>query len=170
MEFNFKTTYNAKSMSVMSKALRKTIRKRHSKISHILGWIIFALGIVLILFSNKNFSLMLFLNILATIVIFLTLIFEDKINGYFAWKKIPPGTDLSNATFFEDYFLSTTELGESKFTYDNIIALAEEKSYFVFIYSKNHAQIYCKSSLSGGTLEEFRQFIEEKTKKNIINI
>ena len=39
--------------------------------------------------------------------------------------------------------------------------------FFVFIYSANHAQVYDKNSMSGGTAEEFCRFIEEKTGKKV---
>ena len=44
MKFTFETEYNTKTMSVMAKALRKTIRKKHSRRSHIFGWIVSALS------------------------------------------------------------------------------------------------------------------------------
>ena len=45
--------------------------------------------------------------------------------------------------------------------------MAETKDYFVFLFSKNHAQVYDKRTLTGGTAEEFRAFMQEKTGKAI---
>lgn len=36
-EFTFETTYNQKAMTTMARALRKTVRKKHSRRSHIFG-------------------------------------------------------------------------------------------------------------------------------------
>ena len=41
---------------------------------------------------------------------------------------------------------------------------------FVFIFSISHAQVYDKSGLTGGTVEEFREFIQRKTEKEIVAI
>jgi len=40
MEFRFETVYNQKAFTSMAKALRKTIRKKRSKRSHIFGWMV----------------------------------------------------------------------------------------------------------------------------------
>lgn len=37
----------------------------------------------------------------------------------------------------------------------------------MFLFSKNHAQVYDKRTLTGGTAEEFRAFMREKTEKAI---
>ena len=48
MQFTFETQYNAKTMASMARALRKTIRKKRSSRSHLFGWIVFVLGLILI--------------------------------------------------------------------------------------------------------------------------
>ena len=52
MEFRFETQYTAKTMAVMARALRKTIRKKRSRRSHIFGWVVFALGVLLVLING----------------------------------------------------------------------------------------------------------------------
>ena len=47
--------------------------------------------------------------------------------------------------------------------YSNIVALAQTEGYFVFVFGKNHGQVYDKAGISGGTAEQFRRFIEDKT-------
>ena len=48
MEFQFETRYDQKGLTAMARALRKTIRKKSSRRSHIFGWCIVALAILLI--------------------------------------------------------------------------------------------------------------------------
>ena len=36
--------------------------------------------------------------------------------------------------------------------------------------AKNHAQLYDKTHLQGGTPEDFRRFIEEKTNKQTVQV
>ena len=52
MEFIFETIYNQKGISVMAEALRKTIRKKNSKRSHIYAVLVILLGIMLSFSQN----------------------------------------------------------------------------------------------------------------------
>ena len=46
MEFKFKTAYNQEATTIMAKALRKTIRKRRSRRSHIFGVIVIVIALL----------------------------------------------------------------------------------------------------------------------------
>ena len=48
MEFQLETRYDQKGLNALARALRKTIRKKRSRRSHIFGWCIVALAILLI--------------------------------------------------------------------------------------------------------------------------
>ena len=152
----------------MAKGLRKTARKKRTKRSHILGWIVIALALLLTLADIKDgieFTANRIITLVAALVIFIVLLFEDKINGYVAKKRMLPGTEKAKATFTGEGFLSETEVGKTEWNYDRILMLAETKEYFIFIFSSSHAQVYDKNNLSGGTADEFREFICERTGK-----
>ena len=173
MEFTFETLYNQKALTVMAKALRKTVRKKRSRRSHILGWIVMIMGALLavnslrsgVVFNAKNI-----VTWLAILAIFIVFIWEDALNGYIASKRMLKGTEKATSIFTEEGFASITEIGKTEWNYDKVMQIAETKEYFVFIYSANHAQVYDKSSIQGGTAEEFCRFIEEKTSKKIVKI
>ena len=87
MEFKFETAYNQEALSIMAKAIRKTARRKRSKRSHVLGVIISVLALLLTLpLGDKEFVLDFRTIITWSVVaiLFFTLIFEDKINGYVA--------------------------------------------------------------------------------------
>ena len=173
MEFKFETAYNQDALTTTAKALRKTIRKKRSRRSHIFGTIVIALALFLTLsFGNEVYVITAkkVLTWLVAAIILLTLIFEDRLNGAIAKKRMLPGLEKAIVTFKEDSYHSVTEIGSSEFKYDNILMLVETTDYFVFIFSQSHAQIYCKSSLTGGTMEEFRTFIQKATNQTIQNI
>lgn len=166
MKFTFETHYNAKTMTIMAKALRKTIRKKHSRRSHIFGWLVIALG-ALFIFIEPTLDFRTILTLAAVLILFAVLILEDRLNGFVAEKRLLAGTEKAVATFSENSYISTTELGKTEWGYDKIIMLAETADFFVFIFSKSHAQLYDKRSLQGGTPDDFRKFIEAVTGKQV---
>lgn len=174
MQFVFETAYDKNTLPVMAKCLRKTVRKKRSRQSHVFGWIVIALALALSLRSGEG-GLELGLKQLATwavvLVLFLTLIFEDRINGYFAGRRMLKGTEKSVAVFDTEntqHFVSETAIGKSEFAYDKIVMVAETREYFVFLFSANHAQIYDKNHLTGGTPEQFGAFIRESASVDIV--
>lgn len=176
MQFTFETLYNQKSLSVMAKCIRKTVRKKRSKRSHIFGWIVFVLALLLS-FSSGDEGFVIdsrkIITWIAALAILLALIFEDKLNGYFARKRLLKGTEKAVSTFDTENtgsFMSETAVGKSEFSYDRIGLIAETAGYFVFVFSQSHAQIYDKNNLSGGTADEFKKFISEVTNKEIITV
>ena len=85
----------------------------------------------------------------AVFLIFAALVWEDALNGRVAFRRIPPGLATSNTTFDEQGYHSVTEVGSSDFPYSNIVALAQTEGYFVFVFGKNHGQVYDKAGISG---------------------
>ncbi len=173
MEYTFETTYNQKAMTTMARTLRKTVRKKHSRRSHILGWIVTILALLLVLPIGERefvFDFRTIITWVAIIMIVVTLLFEDHINGYIATKRMLPGTAVAVCTFGEEGYVSETKAGKTEWKYENIETIAETKEYFVFLFGKNHAQVYQKSSLQGGNAAEFRKLIIEKTGKEIQSV
>jgi hypothetical protein len=170
MQYRFETTYDQKALSVMAKCIRKTVLKSKSKRSHIFGWMIAALAMLLSFTSGDEEFFITSKTVVTWLVVAvmtLSLLFEDQINGFFAKKRLLKGTERSVSTFDTEQpevFISETSIGRSEFTYDKILTVAETDHYFVFVFSENHAQIYAQNGLTGGTAEEFRQFISERTK------
>lgn len=164
MTFTFTTAYDQSALTAMARVLRKTVRRNHSRRSHILGWIVAILGLLLSLpLGNENFtvSYKTVFTWFAVAVIIFALINEDAINGYVARKRNLPKMTKSVSEFSKASYRSSTEVGTTEFYYENIIALAETAKYFVFVFSKSHAQVYDKRSLTGGSLDAFREFIQD---------
>ncbi len=164
MEFKCETVYNAKAMAVMAKAMRKTVRRKHSHRSHVFGWIVLALGLLLSMSAflrGDSIGFPVIATWAAMAVILLALLFEDRINGWVAWKRRLPGTERTSAVFRPDGFDTATDVGNSQWKYDKIQLAAETDGYFVFIFSPSHAQLYDKMHLCGGSPDEFRKFIEK---------
>ena len=173
MKYTFETLYNQEALTIMAKCLRKTVRRKKSKRSHFLGWIVVILAVILSVASDAESFAIDFKKVItwtAALAIVVSFIFEDWLNGYFAKKRMLKGTEKSTSTFDTETpnaFISETAIGKSEFSYDKVAQIAETERYFVFIFSENHAQVYDKVSISGGTVDEFREFISKVTNKTV---
>lgn len=167
MEFTFETHYDAKALTLMAKALRKTVRKKRSRRTHLFGWVVIVLGLLLVLSKGGVFDFATVITLVATMIVLLALLFEDRLNGYVAKARLLPGTENAVTVFSESGFTSTTDVGNTQWNYDKIMMIVETDDFFVFLYSQNHAQLYDKRHLQGGTAEAFRRFMEAATGKQI---
>ena len=172
MEYIFETTYDKKALKTMARIVRKTVRKKHSCRVHIFGWIVVVLGILMLLPLGEGNIVIDFRKIvtgLAVVVIAVTILFEDRLNGYLAEKRMLPETKKSTTKFREDGYISEVKAGTTEWKYENIELIAETAEYFAFIFGKNHAQLFDKNHMVGD-VDEFRIFIKEKTGKSIQQI
>ena len=167
MEFTFETTYDRKATTAMAKGLRKTVRKKHSRRSHFFGWIVIILGLLLSWPSEAGIEQKNVITWIVIAILLLVTVFEDRLNGWLARKRMLPGSVHSKVCFREDGYRSETAAGNTDWKYETITAMAETKDYFVFLFGKNHAQVHDKRTMTGGTPEEFRAFLQEKTGKDI---
>ena len=69
--------------------------------------------------------------------------------------------------FSTDFIPDTvvTAATTSTFRYELIDALAESQDYMILLMQKSYVQSLDKRTLTGGTVEEFKRFLEEKTGK-----
>lgn len=173
MEFRFETAYDQKGLTVMARALRKTIRKKSSRRSHIFGWCVVALAILLVAVGRmleEPWTFLDTLNLSVGVILIAILFTEDQVNAFFARRKLMPGTSSAKCVFTEEGYTSTTETAATGFHYEVVQQVCETADYFVLLLSRQHGQIYDKASLSGGTAEDFRSFITGKTGKPIVSV
>ena len=170
MEFVVESVYDQKAVTAMARALRRTVRKKHSRRSHIFGWIVVALALLLSFLPGEDGFSVTFKTVLTWVVVLvmmLTLLFDDSINGYFARKRALPGTKRTKTSFNPDGYRSVNAAGETIWSYGNVQTVAETGDYLVFVLNQNHAQVYDKRTISGGTEVEFRELLMEVTGKSV---
>lgn len=173
MGIQFETDYNMETLTAMAKGLRRTVRKKRSRRVHIFAAVVLILGLLTILATTAGgepLGASGVVTLLAMLVVILVSLFEDKLNAWFARKRLLPGTEHAAATFEEDGYVSATSMSESKFSYAQIVADAETARYFVFALSSCHTQAYDKRNIRGGSVEDFRAFIAKKTGKPVEDI
>lgn len=170
MGIQFETDYNMETLTAMAKGLRKTVRRKRSRRVHIFAAVVLVLGILTILATVAGGEPLGASGVVTLLVVILVSLFEDRLNAWFARKRLLPGTEHAVATFEEDGYVSATGVTESRFSYAQIVAVAETARYFVFALSSHHTQAYDKRTIRGGSIEDFRAFIAEKTGKLVENI
>lgn len=173
MEFTIENVYDQKAVTAMAKALRKTIRKKRNRCVRIFGWIVVALAVLLsIPMGGEKFvlSFRTVITWIAGIMVLISLLFEDRINGYVARKRMLKGTERGSVVFREEGYNSSSEIGKSEWFYDKISLIIEIGDYFVFAFDQSHAQVFLKAAISGGTVDEFREFICRKTGKEVLHV
>lgn len=170
MGIQFETDYNMETLTAMAKGLRKTVRRKRSRRVHIFAAVVLVLGILTILATVAGGEPLGASGVVTLLVVILVSLFEDRLNAWFAKKRLLPGTEHAAATFEEDGYVSATGVTESRFSYAQIVAVAETARYFVFALSSHHTQAYDKRTIRGGSVEDFRAFIAEKTGKLVENI
>ena len=169
MEFTCHTTYDQKALTAMARAIRKTVRAKHSRMVRIWAWVIIALlGVSLWISWGNPWQMAADCVVIAALLVIGWK--EDALNAYFAKRKALPGTDAAHTAFCPNHFLVKTAAAESRWQYDKILALAETGAYLVFVMGKNHALAFEKDSLEGGSLPEFRRFLEEQSGQKIQDI
>lgn len=168
MNFTCHTVCRQKTLTVLSRALRKTVRRKSSRAFHIYGWLCVALGISVV-FSARWMWLR-WLDGAAILLLASVLLFGDAIDGFFARKMADPGTEEVTLTFFPEGYTAEDGNGVTQWSYEQVLALAETESYILLALGRKQGQICEKAGLQGGTLEEFRIFLAEKTQKEIVQI
>ena len=82
-----------------------------------------------------------------------------------ARKNTLAGTKEYHVAFGEDSYTVVTAATTSTFRYELIDALAESQDYIILLMKKRYVQPLDKRTLTGGTVEEFKRFLKEKTGK-----
>ena len=165
MEFIFDTVYDQKALTAMARGLRKTIRKKRSRRSHIFGWLVIVLVLLLTIPLDGEPLVIEGRTIItwaAGVMILVALFFEDKLNAWFARRRMMSGTDRATSIFTQEDYRSETAAGTTQWRYDTIREIAEDKNYFIFVFDQRYAQVYDKRTLRGGTVEEFRDFLSQR--------
>lgn len=175
MEFCFATVYDRDCLRAMAKALRKTVRRKHSRRTSIFGWalVLFVLALWLpIITGRRNADFGNWISLLAAAAVAFVLLREDSLNAMLAGKRMLPTSKRVESTFMETGYRNVTEAATTDWQYDSmpIAAICDAGDYVVFALNKTLAQAYDKRTLTGGSIEDFYRFIEQKTGKPVQKI
>ena len=175
MEFHFTTVYDRACMTAMARGLRKTVRRRHSRRTNLFGCLLIAFVLLMwlpIVTGRRSADFGDIISLIAISFVAVVLWKEDRLNALLAGKRMLPSSRKAEATFTETGYRNVTEAAVTEWSYENIplAAICDVGDYVVFALNKTFAQAYDKRTLTGGSVEEFCAFIEEKTGKTVEKI
>ena len=120
MEFTMESRYGKKTLADMSRALRKTTRKKSNRRSMIWAWVVLALNLLFLLTPGEEgfvWNWNRILNGAAALLMIFVILRQDAINGFFARKRMLKGNGYSRVTFGEEGYTSTTENAMTQWSY-----------------------------------------------------
>lgn len=175
MEFHFTTVYDRACMTAMAKALRKTVRRKHSRRTSVFGWalVLFVIALWLpIVTGRRSADFGDIVSFIAIIFVSVVLWKEDSLNAFFAQKRMLPTSRRAEASFTDSGYRNVTDAAVTEWSYENIplAAICDVGDYVVFALNKTFAQAYDKRTLTGGSIEDFYRFIEQKTGRHVVKI
>ena len=168
MTFEIRSDITNRSMAIASRAMRRVLRRKRSIIWAIFGWSVFFINALLLIpFDGEPFTLdaSTVISLLVEVMLLSVLLFQDRFNGMIACKNTLAGTKDYHIAFGEESYTVVTEVITSTFRYEMIDAMAESQECIILLMKKRYAQPLDKRTLTGGTVEEFKRFLEEKTGK-----
>ena len=169
MTFEIRSDITNRSMAIASRAMRRVLRRKRSIMWVIFGWTVFFINALLLIpFDGEPFALDVstVISLLVEVMLLSVLLFQDRFNGMIACKNTLAGTKDYHIAFGEESYTVVTAATTSTFRYELIDAMAESQDYIIFLMKKRYAQPLDKRTLTGGTVEEFKRFLEEKTGKD----
>ena len=168
MTFEIHSDITNRSMTIAARAMRKVLRRKRGIMWAIFGWSVFFINALLLIpFDGEPFTLdaSTVISLLVEVMLLSVLLFQDRFNGMIARKNALAGTKDYHVVFGEDFYSVVTAATTSTFRYELIDALAESQDYIILLMKKRYVQPLDKRTLTGGTVEEFKRFLEEKTGK-----
>jgi hypothetical protein len=168
MTFEIHSDITNRSMTVAARAMRKVLRRKRSILWAVFGWSVFFINALLLIpFDGEPFTLdaRTVISLLVEVMLLSVLLFQDRFNGMIACKNTLAGTKDYHVAFGEESYTVVTAVTTSTFRYELIDALAESRDYIILLMKKRYAQPLDKRTLTGGAVEEFKRFLEEKTGK-----
>ena len=142
MIFQFQTTYDQKTLTAMAKALRKTVRRKRSRRTHIFGWLLVILALFVFFttffLDSTAVDSHTVLTLLVGFAVLIAMIKEDALNGWIAGKRVLADSHEAVTTFTEDAYTTVTNAATSEWRYDHIQVICDTGEYVIFVLDKLH--------------------------------
>lgn len=164
MEFTCNTCYDRKALTAMSRAVRKTIRKKSSRLLHIYSWVVIALCLLSIWVSWGD-PWYVALDSAVILLLLLVQLKEDALNAFFARRRAMPRLEDCDTCFYSDYYETRFPGSVTQWQYDRILHLAETSRYIILILGKTTPRLAAKPTWPAGVWRPSAAFWNRKPEK-----
>lgn len=158
------TSVDRRAMTALARVNRKIFRRGRNGPVRLLAWFVVLLESFLTAVYIRGGQSGWLTNALLAAIMLFAILGEDRANGLVGLRSVPAGRREVN-TAFEDgrCYVCRTQAGEDWWPYQQVMAVAETRDYFVLMLDRRRGQVFDKKGFSCGTAEEFRSFIQKKT-------
>lgn len=173
MRFRFETSYDWRGLTALNRVLRQTVRKRRGRTVTFFSWVAAALGLLLLVrrtAAGEPWTARGTLSCAAVLILLAIPFAQDRIRGYFAWRNLPRDKARAVSAFGEKDWTFAAGGTVSRFSYGDILCSCETKGYFVLLLEGEDGRLCDQTSLTGGSPEEFREFLRRKTGRPVIKL
>lgn len=168
IKFRCVTTYDLPTLYTLSK-IGAAVKSRWKSLAwRLVGLVIAAYMLfmgTLSLFSLSGMEIFGVIYLLCGAAAGIWSLFLYRIRAWYVRRFFMNGTQKQTFLFDEEGFEIAVEGAEKRIRdeYGEVLRLVETGDYFLLFLEKNVAHILPKGTLTGGTPEEFRKFLEEKS-------
>ena len=158
------TSLDRRAMTALARVTRKTLRRGRNGPVRLLAWFVVLLETFLTVVYIRGGQSGWLINVLLAVIMLSAILGEDWANGLVGLKNLPANRREVNTAFENGKsYVCRTQAGEDWWPYQQIMAAAETKDYFVLLLDRRHGQVFDKNGFSCGTPKEFRRLIRKKT-------
>ena len=148
---------------VVGKALapKRTMRRRAANI----GLGLFALAVAgVLVFFEKHWALVTIL-VLTGLYFLLWGVFHHQLAALATLRALTPKTDSCDYILERGYLLATSHKDGTQYRYETCRRLLETEGNLYFLMENGSGLVLDKANLKGGTVDQLRAWLEEKTGK-----
>ena len=169
MSFVFDTLYDQRAMVTLYRAVGKMRPNRKRQVLRVLcGLMALAMaGVGVTLWSREGASPVAVLQIVLGVLVMGGVLLLTQYQAASSLRRLPGGRLRFTATFDEEGYMVSNRGQGPRERYEDVWAVCETERYLLVMLDGAHAHLLDKNGLSGGSLEEFKRFLTEKTGKSI---
>ena len=168
--FRSHTDYDLENMEELQRVMGKTLTRKQSlrKRTTFLSWGAVCLAIGIYLAVQKNSVILALACCAVGCLLFGSGLFFYQVTGWTAFRAMGGNLGGSDFTLDKNGILAVRQKAGTRFLYTDCAYLMETENNFYFVASDGQGLMIDKHHLRGGTADELRAWLEEKSGKTTL--
>ena len=157
------TTYDRKALAAMNDLAEKSVRKKKSRITRLLCYVLGLFGLVAGAFLHNAAPTISSLLLLYGVILLLVGMSWKSFQLRSSQRQLQRAMQVCTYEFDDDEFICTTQAGEQRYPYDSIFAVVSNKDWYVLFFDMGHGVIIDRKGFTEGDDPSFKAFIGQHT-------